>query len=305
MVASLLHEALVELFQRNPRLAPLVAAAGGLALPAYDEVHLHPGELTELVPVGYRADAVVLLTTRGKARHALLVEVQLGDDGDKRFSWPLYQAATRARHRCPATLCVLALEPDVGRWCAEPIDTGQPDSPFVPLVLGAGAVPLVRDPTADPHLATLSALAHGNEPGGHEVVLAALGAAERLGGDEGAMLQQIIWASLGEAARRALEAMMDYEKVKAISPFYREGLERGQREGKAEGLREGEARGKAAALVAVLAARGLEVDGETRARIEGCVDVARLDRWLARALRAASAREALDDDAPAPDDAPA
>ncbi|HEU4406526.1 MAG TPA: hypothetical protein VFS43_14770, partial [Polyangiaceae bacterium] len=123
MAASLLHEALVELFQRNPRLAPLVAEAGGLALPAYDEVHLRPGELTELVPIGYRADAVVLLTERGKARHALLVEVQLSDDGDKRFSWPLYQAALRARHRCPATLCVLALEPALARWCAEPIDT--------------------------------------------------------------------------------------------------------------------------------------------------------------------------------------
>ena len=99
-------------------------------LVAYD-VHLRPGELTELVPVGYRADAIVLLTERGKARHALLVEVQLGHDDDKRFSWPLYQAALRARHRCPATLCVLALEPALARWCAEVIDTGQPASPFV------------------------------------------------------------------------------------------------------------------------------------------------------------------------------
>jgi predicted transposase/invertase (TIGR01784 family) len=75
----------------------------------------------------------------------------------------------------------------------------------------------------------------------------------------------------------------------------REGKEEGRREGEAKGLREGEARGKAAALLTVLAARGLAVDDETRGRIEACTDVARLDRWLARALTAASAREALDD----------
>lgn len=54
-------------------------------------------------------------------------------------------------------------------------------------------------------------------------------------------------------------------------------------------------RGKAAALLTVLAARGLAVDDETRGRIKACDDVVRLDRWLARALTAASACEALDD----------
>ena len=143
--------------------------------------------------------------------------------------------------------------------------------------MGARAVPLVRDPGADPHLAALSALAHGNDPGGHEVVLAALGAAERLGGDEGAMLEQVIWASLSEAARRALEAMMDYEKVKAISPFYREGLERGQREGKAEG----KAEGLRAAVLDLCEAFGVEPTGEQRARL-GAMGVSELE-----ALRAA------------------
>ncbi|MCU0685022.1 MAG: hypothetical protein MUF34_22710, partial [Polyangiaceae bacterium] len=85
-----------------------------------------------------------------------------------------------------------------------------------------------------------------------------------------------------------------------------EGKEEGLREGKEEGLREGEARGKAeglregkaTALRTVLAARGFEVDAAVRTRIEGCEDPARLDRWLARALTAASASEALDDETP-------
>ncbi|HEU4412802.1 MAG TPA: HEPN domain-containing protein [Polyangiaceae bacterium] len=81
-----------------------------------------------------------------------------------------------------------------------------------------------------------------------------------------------------------------------------EGLREGEARGRAEGLRQGEARGeakgKAAALLTVLAARGLAVDDATRGRIEACADPARLDRWLARALTAASAREAVDDGPP-------
>jgi predicted nucleotidyltransferase len=75
----------------------------------------------------------------------------------------------------------------------------------------------------------------------------------------------------------------------------REGLREGGARGKAEGLREGEARGKAAAILMVLKARGLEVDDETRVRIEACVDAAQLDRWLTRAATAPSALEVLDE----------
>jgi predicted transposase/invertase (TIGR01784 family) len=57
----------------------------------------------------------------------------------------------------------------------------------------------------------------------------------------------------------------------------------------AEGRAEGEARGKAAAVLAVLAARGIEVDEETRARIAACTDGATLDRWIVRAATTSSA----------------
>jgi uncharacterized protein len=76
------------------------------------------------------------------------------------------------------------------------------------------------------------------------------------------------------------------------------GRETGLREGEVRGREAGLREGKAAALLTVLTARGLAVDGPTRGRIEGCDEPTRLDRWLARALTAASAREAVDDDAP-------
>jgi predicted transposase/invertase (TIGR01784 family) len=78
----------------------------------------------------------------------------------------------------------------------------------------------------------------------------------------------------------------------------REARDEGRRDGEARGEARGEAKGKAGALFAVLAARGLAVDEATRARVEACADPGQLDRWLARALTAASASEAVGVDLP-------
>jgi hypothetical protein len=114
----------------------------------------------------------------------------------------------------------------------------------------------VTDPRADPHLALLSALAHGNGPGGAEVAAAALAAASGLPEDEAAMLGEVLWASLGEAARRALEALMDITKWKEQSALYREGEARGR----AEGLRK--------AIVDLCDVLGVAVGPERQARLD-------------------------------------
>ena len=59
----------------------------------------------------------------------------------------------------------------------------------------------------------------------------------------------------------------------------------------AEGETAGAVRGKVEAILAVLAARGVSVGQEARARIEACKDAATLDRWIVRAATAASAEE--------------
>jgi Uma2 family endonuclease len=107
---------------------------------------------------------------------------------------------------------------------------------------------------------------------------------------------QNLLARKGYAGLEAVRAEGEARgKAEGKAEGLREGEARGEVRGKAEGLREGEVRGKAAALLTVLAARGLEVDAAARARVETCADVALLDRWLARALTVASTREALDD----------
>jgi len=62
-------------------------------------------------------------------------------------------------------------------------------------------------------------------------------------------------------------------------------------EGETRGVVKGKLEGKVEAILAVLAARGVSVGHEVRARIEACTDVATLDQWIVRAVTAASAEE--------------
>jgi hypothetical protein len=55
-------------------------------------------------------------------------------------------------------------------------------------------------------------------------------------------------------------------------------------EGKAEGKAEGQAEGEARAILAILDARGLAVTAAERSRVLGCTDLAKLDRWVRRAV---------------------
>ncbi|WP_437916670.1 hypothetical protein WME73_19290 [Sorangium sp. So ce302] len=60
-----------------------------------------------------------------------------------------------------------------------------------------------------------------------------------------------------------------------------------------EGHESGERSGKSTAILAFLAARGVSVSAEARARIEVCKEPATLDRWSRRAATAASVEEVL------------
>ncbi|MBI4703961.1 MAG: hypothetical protein HY744_22870 [Deltaproteobacteria bacterium] len=60
-----------------------------------------------------------------------------------------------------------------------------------------------------------------------------------------------------------------------------------------QGEARGRAEGRADAVLTVLAARGIGVPEQIRARLLGCGDLAELDRWLARAATCSSAEELL------------
>jgi hypothetical protein len=98
----------------------------------------------------------------------------------------------------------------------------------------------------------------------------------------------VVRAALGEAARSALEALMQSRPYREFqSDFARKYTALGKAEGKVEGKAEGEA----AALLAVLEVRGFAVTDEQRARILACLDVVELERWVRGAVTATSMEE--------------
>ncbi|HVV52343.1 MAG TPA: hypothetical protein VHO06_21930 [Polyangia bacterium] len=175
---------------------------------------------------------------------------------------------------------VVAPEPGVARWAAQPIVLG-PGNTVRLWVLGADRVPDMIDAArarAAPELAVLSVMAHGKGDPARAVAIAAAAAAgvEAVEDRELVLLySDLIGAALGAAARRAFQMLPHgYEfQTDAI----REAIAKGRTEG------------SAAAVLEVLEARGLPVSDEQRRRVRDCKDLDVLARWHRRAVTVASA----------------
>lgn len=275
------------MFRYRPSLAAeLLADALGVKVPAHREVRVDAGECTDLSPTEYRADAVVVLTGGQGPVLAVVVEVQLGRDGDKRWSWPVYLATLRARLRCPAVLLVVCIDAAIAAWCATPIELGHPGWRLVPLVLGPDRVPVVTEAVHAgrmPELAVLSAMAHGADPDRSGVLDAVLGAFAAVDEQHALLYCDVVLGTLPEAARRYLEALMISSTYEYQSDFARRYV--------SQGRAEGEATGEAKAVLAVLDARGIDVPESFRTRITGCSDLDQLDTWVRRAATATSVED--------------
>ena len=304
------HEAIVDSFRARPALVLPLLHALGIQLEG-DVVARALDSAFGTLAVDYQADAVIeLVDPRGSRELVVVVEVQLTVQADKTSSWPVYEANARARYAAPACVLVVAPSAPVERWARRTIAMGPSGSTFVPLVLGAGAVPTITDQEearALPELAVLSAMAHGNEgKTGLDVVLAALAGVAGLTDERATLCYDLILDALSSAARRAVEELMQTRKYEYKSDFARkyfgEGVEKGKAEGmaagkaegmaagKAEGMAagkaEGMAAGKAEALLMVLRARGLAPSEADESRILATGDAVTLERWIARAATA-------------------
>ncbi|HEY0990356.1 MAG TPA: hypothetical protein VGD80_25060 [Kofleriaceae bacterium] len=191
-------------------------------------------DLSQVASAEYRADAVVELRDRANAViSGVIVEVQLHKDLDKKFSWPLYVAALRAKLRRPATLLVLTPDGAMARWAAERIELGHPGFGLAPIVIELRDVPRSIDPVQAhklPELAVLSAIAHP----ALDTAAAAFSAIEPLPADQKKLYCDVIRAKLPAALRETLEASMikGYEYQSEFARlYYGEGHEKGREEG--------------------------------------------------------------------------
>lgn len=306
---SMTHEILVDLFKNRPALAAeILVEVVGVSLPSYSDARLASTDLTVIQPAEYRADVVVVLLNGDVRVQVIIVEVQLAIDPRKRLSWPAYAAVSRAIHGCPADLLVVAPDPVVAAWCAEPIEIGVSGFVLRPPVLRRADVPVITDlgeAARRPELGVLSAMAHGEAEHGATIAAAVLPALRGLDEDKVRFYFDIVYNSLNEAARHALEAMMkgyeyqsDFAK-KYVAQGRAEGRSEGRSEGRTEGLTEGLTKGRteeaARAVLTVLRTRGLVVPEAIRERILAQKDTERLERWLEKAVVAASAAAVVDE----------
>ena len=291
-MASMRHECLVDLFRNRPSLAAeMLVEVLSVVLPPYSEARVVSVDLTETQPAEYRADIVVLLLHEGQPVRVIIVEVQLKKDRDKRYTWPAYLTVSRDQHRCPADLLVIAPDPAVAAWCAEPIELGVPGFVLRPPVLRREAIPVVTDPAEAarrPELGVLSAMAYGETEQGATIAGAVLPAIEGLDDEPARFYYDLVYNSLNDAARRALEAMMKgYEYQSDFAKKY-------VAQGRSEGLSEGRAEEAARNVLAALRVRGIAVPDAVRERILAQKDLEILERWHDRAIVAASLAEVLD-----------
>jgi hypothetical protein len=211
------------------------------------------------------------------------IEMQRERDDDKLFSWPAYGVSLRHRLRCPVWLLVVTQNESVQRWASHPIGLG-PGSSFRPLVLGPSSVPVVdtlEDARRVPELAVLSAMVHGGSSSvdiAVKIALAAAGAARELDRDHFLLYFGLISAALSAAGRKAFQ--MDSQGQRFFDESQRQSFARGEASGRAAE--------KAADVLDVLDARGLDVTDAQRQRVLGCSDLQILARWHRRAVTVGS-----------------
>jgi hypothetical protein len=128
-------------------------------------------------------------------------------------------------------------------------------------------------------------MAHGESEQGAAIAAAVLPAIGALDDERARFYGDLVLNSLNEAVRRALEAMMKgYEYQSDSAKKY-------VAQGEAHGRTEEAARN----LLTVFRVRGIAVPDVARERILAQGDPERLERWLEKAVTAASLGEVIDD----------
>jgi hypothetical protein len=124
-------------------------------------------------------------------------------------------------------------------------------------------------------------MAHGETEQGVTIAAAVLPAVRGLDDDRVKLYCDLVYNSLNEAARRALEEIMKgYEYQSDFAKKY---------------VAQGRAEEAAHAVLTVLRARGFTVPDAARERILSQKDPERLERWLEKAVVAVSVDAVLDE----------
>ncbi|HEY0138653.1 MAG TPA: hypothetical protein VGB85_31430 [Nannocystis sp.] len=275
----------------------LLRDALGVVVPPYRTLAVSGAALDQMASIEFRADLVVEFRDDTGERPVMsaVVEVQLRIDEAKQFSWPVYATVERSRKRCETCLIVITPDAAVAAWARRPIRVG-PGMELRPLVLGPAEIPTITDleaGLANPILAVLSALTHGNEAEqGLPVVLVALEALGALDSGDARVYFNTIFKTLAEPMGRALrkefmlrDQVPDFE----LSPDAQAIWDILQRRRALKAQIEAHAAAKM--LLRILGRRGIALSPEDVERISTCEKMEQLELWADRALNVETAAE--------------
>jgi hypothetical protein len=179
---------------------------------------------------------------------------------------------------------VVTADDAVARWAARRIELGGQNC-FVPYVLGPSLVPKITDEVvarANPELAVLSTMAHGQGTNTEEsvrIAMVAEMASTGLDSDRSKLYFDLIMNSLSEAARHALNQMGAHQ-YEYRSEFARQYVAQGRLEG------------RAALIARLLTVRFGPLGADAESKVLGS-SLAELDAMGERLLSARTLREAL------------
>lgn len=281
------HESPIALAKLDPHLvAWLLANVFDVKMPDYDHARMRPTDVRVLVPRTYHADGMVLFCDPAdRPLLAAVLEVQRSRDPSKQRTWKLYVAQLEVELDVSAVLVVFCPDRAVAQWYRRMLEPdGLSSLPLQPAVFTPDDVPLIVDvdlARANPALAVLSAICHGDHPDATGMFPALAEALRSLGPNRATLYYDVVLCGLPVAARKSWEEFMTIAASEYHSELFR------------KLAAQHEARGEGQAVLTVLDARGIQVPAAVRERILACTDMAQLDVWLRRAATATAADDII------------
>src|SRR3984957_8557906 len=304
---GLKHQSIVQILRDQPQLVTMFLGRSGFSLPSgampvivdSDLSHRDPGMLKELL-----SDSVFLFKAM-EENVAVVVEVQTSrPKHEHQLAWPCYVTSARAVYDCKAYMLVLAASRGARTGSERAIEIGQPGFTFLPFVSGHGHLPPPGGPFFGPGLTMLHVLTGTLDLSVHEARMFALASIRAAPPDRYRRYVHLIRIFTPRHARKELEQLMeDLFKDPFIDRFLEEGkqlgIERGMQQGMEQGMEQGMQQGKqlgradsaARVLLTILAARGIAIADQVRARVAECAHPDLLERWATRAATSSTIDE--------------
>lgn len=288
---GLKHQSIVQILRDEPQLLVMFLGRSGFVLPSgafpviadSDLSHRGPRLLKEL-----RSDNVFLFQG-DQEKVAVVVEVQTSRPNHKRqLAWPCYVTSAREVHDCKAYLLVVAASRDALTNSERVIEIGQPGFDLRPFVTGRERMPSPGGPFFGPEMTMLHILTGSLDLSSHDARMLALVSVADAKPDRYRRYVHLIRIFTPRRARQELEQLME-DLFK--DPFIDRFVEEGKQQGMAQGKQLGRADSATRVLLAILAARGIAIPEQARARIAECADPDQLESWATRAATSTTADE--------------